>query len=93
MHDWAVNNSWFINAPVAAGAVGGLVLIAVLWSMVWKGLALWHASRNGQQWWFVIMLLVNTVGILEIIYLFGIAKLRFNQLFTKGPHHHKHHQN
>ncbi len=89
-HDWGMNQAWFINAPLAVGAVGGLVFIAVLWSMVWKGLALWHASRNGQPWWFLAILLINTLGILEIVYLFGFAKLRFDQLFTKGPQHHKH---
>jgi len=54
-----------------------------LWSLFWKGLALWHAGRRGQPWWFVILLILNTVGILEIIYLFAIAKLKFSELFSK----------
>lgn len=60
------------------------ISIVILWSLFWKGLALWHASRRKQPWWFVILLLVNTMGILEIIYLFGVAKLKFNQLFDKN---------
>lgn len=44
------------------------VLLA-LWSIIIKGLALWYASRNGQKKWFVALLVVNTVGLLEIIYL------------------------
>ena len=51
-----------------------------------EGLALWHAARRGQPWWFVILLVVNTVGILEIIYLFAVAKLKVNELFTKHDH-------
>lgn len=55
----------------------------VVWSLFWKGLALWHAGRRGQPWWFVIMLIVNTVGILEIIYLFLVLKLKLSELFRK----------
>jgi hypothetical protein len=59
------------------------VFVLVLWSLFWKGLALWHAGRRGQPWWFVIMLVLNTVGILEIIYLFAVCKLKFEELFRK----------
>ena len=41
----------------------------VVWSLVWKGLALWRASHKGQKEWFVLLLIVNTFGILEILYL------------------------
>ncbi len=64
-----------------AGMFGPLFLVAIAWSLFWKGLALWHAGRRGQPWWFVIVLLVNTVGILEIIYLFAVLKLGFEDLF------------
>jgi len=51
-------------------AFAGLALIVLL---VWKGLALWRAAKRGDKIWFVVFLIVNTVGILEIIYLFFIA--------------------
>jgi methionyl-tRNA synthetase len=60
-----------------------LILIAGLWSLFWKGTALWRAARNGDGIWFIIMLLVNTLGILEIIYLFGVAKVSADKLFKK----------
>ena len=60
---------------------GASVVALMLWSIFWKGLALWHSSQRKQPWWFVIMLVVNTAGVLEIIYLFGVAKLKFSQLF------------
>ena len=44
------------------------------WLVVWKGLALWYAARRGQKAWYVILLIVNTLGILEIIYIFAVAK-------------------
>ncbi|MBI2409952.1 hypothetical protein HYV30_02830 [Candidatus Kaiserbacteria bacterium] len=46
-----------------------IIFIVVLWSLAIKGLALWHAARNTQKGWFIVMLVVNTIGILEIIYL------------------------
>ena len=55
----------------------------LLWSIFWRGLALWHSGRRGQEWWFAILLVVNTIGILEIIYLFSIIKLKPAELFSK----------
>lgn len=48
--------------------------IAALWTLPWKGVALWRAARNGHQGWFVAILLLNTLAILEIIYIFGFSK-------------------
>ncbi|MEI8103694.1 MAG: DUF5652 family protein [Candidatus Moraniibacteriota bacterium] len=60
-----------------------LLLPLLFWSLFWKGLALWHAGQRGQGWWFVIVLVVNTVGILELVYLFAILNLKPSQLFSK----------
>ena len=51
-----------------------LVVILMLWSIIWKGIALWKSARNESKIWFVILLIVNTVGILEIIYIFAVAR-------------------
>lgn len=56
-----------------------LLAVAIIWSIIWKGIALWKAARNTHKAWFVIMLLVNTVGILEIIYIFGFGKKSLSQ--------------
>lgn len=57
-----------------------LFLLIIIWSIFWKGLALWKSARLGQYIWFVLMLVINTIGILEIIYIFFVApiKLRAN---------------
>ncbi len=34
-----------------------------------KGYALWKAARNGQSGWFCFLLVLNTLGILPIVYL------------------------
>jgi hypothetical protein len=50
-----------------------MALIALLWATPWKGYALWLSARNGQKWWFVLLLFVNTLAILEIIYIFAVG--------------------
>ena len=72
-----------MSAPAWVPVVGVGVLVLMLWSIVWKGLGLWHAGRKGHPGWFVAILVLNTAGILEIIYLFAILKLKLNQLFKK----------
>ena len=47
-----------------------LVLVAIVaWSVFWKGLALWKAARGKQKYWFIVILLLNSLGLLEIIFL------------------------
>jgi methionyl-tRNA synthetase len=46
-----------------------LLGILIVWSLIWKGIALWHSARNTQTAWYVAMFILNTVGILEIVYL------------------------
>lgn len=50
------------------------LIILVLWTIAWKGMALWRAARRGDTIWFIVMLLINTLGILEIIYLLTAGK-------------------
>jgi len=47
---------------------------AIAWSVVWKGIALWHAARGRQLGWYIVLLVINTVGILEIVYLLFFRK-------------------
>lgn len=52
------------------------IIPAFVWSLIWKGLALYKAARNGQKGWFVVLLVVNTMGILEIVYLLFFSNLK-----------------
>jgi len=47
-----------------------LLVVLALWTIPWKGVALWKAARKNDLVWFIVLLLVNTVGILEIIYIY-----------------------
>jgi hypothetical protein len=52
-------------------------LIAIgLWSIPWKGYALWKAARRDDRAWFVVLLIVNTMGLLDILYIFIWSKRR-----------------
>lgn len=51
-----------------------LVVLLTLWTLPWKGIALWKSARLSHKKWFIILLVVNTIGILEIIYIFFVAK-------------------
>ncbi|MDO8561653.1 MAG: DUF5652 family protein [bacterium] len=59
-----------------------IVLLFVLWSIFWKGVALWHAAKRDEKGWFVALLVINTFGILEILYIFFIAKIKSSELFS-----------
>ena len=52
-------NAWVI--PV-------LVILAVI-DLILKGITLWHSARRKQTIWFVFLLIINSAGILPIIYL------------------------
>jgi len=53
-----------------------LLALIMLWVLPWKGYALWSASRLSHKWWFIILLVINTLAILDIIYIFLVAKKR-----------------
>jgi len=63
----------FIVQSMSPMAWTGFVIL-VIWSLIWKGLALWKAARRGDTPWYIALLIVNTMGILEIVYYFFIGK-------------------
>jgi hypothetical protein len=63
--------SWW---GVAGFGFGFLFFLLLAWSLFWKGMALWRAARRGEKVWFLVLLVVNTVGILEILYLYVFSK-------------------
>ncbi len=52
----------------------GLLLLSLLWVLPWKGVALWKAAKNAHKKWFIALFLLNTLAILEIIYIFYFSK-------------------
>ncbi len=58
------------NMPTSAVIV--LVLV-IIWNIIWKGMALWKSARLSHKKWFIALMVINTVGILDIIYIYFIA--------------------
>jgi len=74
----------YLNVVAQQYSISPVILAMLLaWSIIWKMWAVWRAARLGQKWWFIILFLVNTVGILEIIYLFVISKKKMKEQETK----------
>ncbi|MCL5006710.1 MAG: DUF5652 family protein [Patescibacteria group bacterium] len=60
----------------AAGISPLALAVVVLWTLPWKGWALWKAARKNSLAWFIALLVINTVGILEILYIFIFSEAR-----------------
>lgn len=78
---------------VTVGTITVVFLLLAAWSLTWKGIALWVAARNYQKRWFIGMIVVNnTLGLLEIVYLLwfrrdrqpGVTQSLFNKPVQKG---------
>jgi len=50
-----------------------VLIMLMLWVLPWKGYALWTAAKLSHKWWFIVLLIVNTLAILDIIYIFFVA--------------------
>jgi hypothetical protein len=61
------NNSW-------------VLFLAVLWTLPWKAVALWKAAKLDQKKWFVALLVLNTLAILEIIYIFFVTRKKEKEI-------------
>lgn len=51
-----------------------ILLPLLIWTLVWKGLALWKAARKNHSIWFIVLLMLNTLGILEILYIYVFSE-------------------
>ena len=65
-------------SPFGFGLAGLILapflLLLVVWTLYWKYQALWYAAKHDHKWWFIGLLLINTLGILEIAYLYYFSK-------------------
>ncbi|OGV96329.1 hypothetical protein A2W24_01305 [Microgenomates group bacterium RBG_16_45_19] len=51
-----------------------LVSLLLIWSLFWKGLALWQAANRRHLTWYLLILVINSLGILEIAYIFYLHR-------------------
>lgn len=46
-----------------------VIILLVIWEAIWKLIAMWKAGRNNHLAWFICIALINSIGILPIIYI------------------------
>lgn len=63
-----MNLGSILNLPPA------VLSLLLVWSIFWKLLAVWRASKLDQKYWFIALFIINSFGIVEILYLFVFAK-------------------
>jgi hypothetical protein len=51
-----------------------IFIVIMIWTLPWKAYALWLSARRGEKKWFLVLLVLNTVAILDLYYIFGVAK-------------------
>jgi len=50
------------------------LFLTLIWTVPWKGFALWKAARNEHKWWFLAILITNTFALLDALYIFYFSK-------------------
>lgn len=61
MEQFFADNEWFW-------------LLLAAWVLPWKGWALWRAARLNDRGWFIALLVIQTLAVLDIVYIFAISK-------------------
>jgi len=74
-----------MTLDLSTGWVIALV-IAAIWELAWKGVALWRASKREEKWWFIALLVINTVGVLPILYLLFARSESKSHVGSFGSH-------
>jgi len=46
------------------------IIPLIIWSLCWQLVALWKAATNRQLAWFITLALLNTAGMLPILYIY-----------------------
>ena len=49
-------------------------MVVFVWVLAWKGYALWTAAKRSNKVWFVAIFLINTISILDMIYVLYVVK-------------------
>jgi len=57
-----------------------IVWLILLWTLPWKGIALWKSVKSSHKKWFVAILILNTFAVLEIVYIFYFSKKKAGRM-------------
>ena len=66
---------WYgLFTPANVAYLNVLFITLVVWALIWKGIALWKAAQAKDKVWYMILLILNTLGLLEILYIFVFSR-------------------
>lgn len=51
-----------------------IVIILAIWTILWKAYSVWNAVKHNHKKWFIALLILNTIGILDMFYVFKVLK-------------------
>jgi methionyl-tRNA synthetase len=71
---WTGNPAGFAFPGLWAGWLSFFLIPVSIWSIFWMGWGLWRAAKMDSKVWFIVLLLIHTLGILDILYIFVISK-------------------
>ena len=83
MYSSFTSSPMFGAYPIGMGLILAVLMVCLI---ILKGYALWSAARREEKWWFIAILILNTIGILEIVYIVFFVK-KYHKNLKKGHHH------
>jgi hypothetical protein len=54
-----------------------IIVVLTIWSILWKCYSVWNAAKHSHKKWFIALIILNTIGILDMIYVFKVLKKDF----------------
>ena len=62
-----------------------LYVALIIWELVWKLMGMWTAAKNKSILWFIFIGIINTIGILPILYIYIFSKMGREEVKDKVP--------
>ena len=60
-----------------------LFIVILVWTAIWKLMAMWKAAQKKSVTWFIVLGIVNTVGILPILYIYVFSEMKYSKKKSK----------
>ena len=75
--------SYLADTASSLGVSLWLLVVILIWSLFWKLLALWKSARKGHAVWFIVIAIFNTIGILDILYIYVFSDINYKNKTAK----------
>ena len=74
---------YLLDTATSLGISLWLLVVILIWSLFWKLLALWKSARKGHAVWFIVIAIFNTIGILDILYIYVFSDINYKNKTAK----------